>query len=129
MYFIREFSTSINITKWNVIIKSFEMKSNNVFRNKVEMSTIVLTDWSTIGISDCNTLATLNLMLGTLWHATLCSIQVKTNKSNKLSLCKQLIHLSFDALMTIGRSWEQVISDPITGESRETACKMVIRYR
>jgi hypothetical protein len=43
------------------------MKSNNVFRNKVEMSTIVLTDWSTIGISDCNTLATLNLMLGTLW--------------------------------------------------------------
>lgn len=129
MYFIREFSTSINITKWNVIIKSFEMKSNNVFRNKVEMSTIVLTDWSTIGISDCNTLATLNLMLGTLWHATLCSIQVITNKSNKLSLCKQLIHLSFDALMTIGRSWEQVISDPITGESRETACKMVIRYR
>lgn len=105
------------------------MKSNNVFRNKVEMSTIVLTDWSTIGISDCNTLATLNLMLGTLWHATLCSIQVITNKSNKLSLCKQLIHLSFDALMTIGRSWEQVISDPITGESRETACKMVIRYR
>ena len=30
----------------------------------------LLTDWSTIGVSDCNTLATLNFMLGTLWNLT-----------------------------------------------------------
>ena len=39
----------------------------------------------------------------------------------------QSLYLSFDALMTIGKSLEQVISGPITGARSEFACKMVIR--
>lgn len=37
--------------------------------------------------------------------------------------------LSFDAVITTGTSLEHVISEPITGARRDTARKMVIRYR
>lgn len=47
----------------------------------------------------------------------------------QLSLITLDLYLSFDALMTTGRSFEQVISDPKTGASREIACRMVIRYK
>ena len=47
----------------------------------------------------------------------------------KPSLRTQQLHLSFAALMTTGRSFEHVISGPITGARREIAWRMVIRYR
>lgn len=38
-------------------------------------------------------------------------------------------HLSFEALITTGKSFWHVISEPMTGASKEIACKMVMRYK
>lgn len=47
---------------------------------------LLLTDWSTIGIIDCNTLATLNLMFGTLQEEILSpTVQTKSNKKRSLT--------------------------------------------
>lgn len=90
---------------------------------------MLLTDWSTIGISDCKTLATLNLMLGTLIKVTFSLMQVKPSPKHKQDWQIEFPYLSFDAVTTTGKSLEQVISDPITGASKEIACRTVIRYR
>lgn len=52
-----EASRSNYITQTNIIIYKLKKAPKNIRQ---------LTDWSTMGIMDCNTFATLNLMLGTL---------------------------------------------------------------
>lgn len=44
---------------------------------KQTRSKLMLTDCSTIGIRDCNTLATLNLIFGTLEHASIRPVSLK----------------------------------------------------
>lgn len=73
---------------------------------------------------DCNTLATLNLILGTLQDILSVLAQINTCKVRTTEF-----YLSFDALTTRGSRFVEVISEPRTGANREIACRIVIRYR
>lgn len=89
-----------------------------------------LTDWSTMGMRDCNTFATLNLILGTLQKEIKFKRTPCYNKTLfQVSEYYQATYLSFDALITTGSSLEHVISEPITGARSEIARKIVIRYK
>lgn len=83
-----------------------------------------------MGKIDSKTFATLNLMLGTLQGIQQAAVRkvIKTLLFTIITL-KKLKYLSLDAVITIGNNSERVISEPITGASREIAWSMVIRYK
>lgn len=85
-----------------------------------------------MGKIDSKTLATLNFMLGTLQGEISSSYKMTDrieNLSSRITKQKLVAYLSFDAVITTGNNFEQVISGPITGARRETARRMVIRYK
>jgi hypothetical protein len=77
-------------------------------------------------MSDCRTLATLNFMFGTL---TIEDCQQSLAEIIHLTCQLFKTHLSFEDAMTTGSNCWHVMSVPMTGASKEIACKVVIRYR
>ena len=95
------------------------------------MFNLILTDWSTMGMRDCRSFATLNLMFGTLQRLDMCNntLEKKLFSEGACESHLYLSHLSFDASTTTGRNLEHVISDPITGAMSDIARRAIILCR
>lgn len=82
-----------------------------------------------MGITDCSTFATLNLMFATLEILKLLALDSEIKMQMKIFARLEDYYLSLEAATTTGNSFWQVMSEPNTGAKREIACKMVRRYK
>ena len=80
-----------------------------------------------MGMRDCRSFATLNLMFGTLQRLDMCINKLLQGVCQSIYLYGS--YLSFDASTTTGRNLEHVISDPITGAMSDIARRAIILCR